>query len=173
MAQREVLPRDGIQVFIPPARPGRVVIKPVDMRVLVAEDDRDVRTLLRLVLRLDGHQVTEASTPSDAFARAVEIHPDLVVLDRGFPGVDGMTALRKLRETEQTKDVPIILISGKSEAENQVSGFEAGADAYLVKPFDPFLFLETVWEIIGMTPSQRAERRIEELARLKALAQLR
>jgi DNA-binding response OmpR family regulator len=170
MSQREVLPREGIQVFIPPARNGRAASKPTAMNVLVAEDDRDVRTLLRLVLRLDGHQVTEAPNLNDAFARAIEIHPDLIVLDRKFPQSDGMTALRRLRESDQTRDVPVILLSGKSEAEDQVAGLEGGADAYLVKPFDPFLFLETVWEITGMTSSERAEVRATEIARLRALS---
>ncbi len=169
MSQRELLPREGIQVFIPPARQGRPVTKPVDMKVLIAEDDRDVRTLLGLILRLDGHQVTEASTPLEAVACAVDIRPDLIVLDRTFSGTDGLTALRKLREEDQTKEIPLILISGKSEALDQISGLEEGADVYLVKPFDPFLFLETVWEITSLSPDQRVAARVKELARLRML----
>jgi DNA-binding response OmpR family regulator len=170
MGQREVLPRQGVQVFIPPAREGRPSIKPPGMRVLIAEDDRDVRTLLRLLLRLDGHEVIEVPTSSEAFARAVEIRPGLIVLDLNFPGSDGISDLHKVRETNETKDVPIILFSGKSSVEDQIAGLEHGADAYLVKPVDPFIFLETIWEITAMSPSDREDRRLKELARLRSSA---
>jgi DNA-binding response OmpR family regulator len=140
------------------------------MQVLIAEDDRDVRTLLRLVLRLDGHQVTEAPTATDALVRAGEVNPGLIVLDLSFPGSDGLTALRRLRQVEETKNVPVIVISGRDRAEDQILGLEEGADAYLIKPFDPFAFLETVWEITTMSQTEREQARVKELARLRALA---
>jgi DNA-binding response OmpR family regulator len=169
MSQPEVLPREGIQVFIPPAKVGRAQ-SATGMEVLVAEDDRDVRTLLRLVLRLDGHQVREVPTPSEAVVFAGEANPDLMVLDLTLPGSDGLAILRGLREADGTRELPVLVISGRDRAEDQIGGLEAGADAYLVKPFDPFLFLETVWEITAMSPSQRGDARAKELARLRALA---
>jgi DNA-binding response OmpR family regulator len=169
MGQPEALPRKGIQVFVPPARNGRGR-SVAGMQVLVAEDDRDVRTLLGLVLRLDGHQVREAPTPSEAVALAGEANPDLMVLDLTFPGSDGLGVLQELRGAEGTREMPVIVISGRDRAEDQIAGLQAGADAYLVKPFDPFLFLETVWEITAKSASQRAAGRTKELLRLRALA---
>jgi DNA-binding response OmpR family regulator len=168
MGKQEAPPRQGIQVFIPPAREGMPLTKPSGLQVLIAEDDRDVRTLLRMVLRLDGHQVIEAPTPGEAIALALEIRPGLVVLDVNFSGSDGIGAVRTLRETGETKDVPIILFSGRSKIQDQIVGLEQGADAYIVKPVDPLYLLETIWEITGMSPIQREDRRNRELARLRS-----
>ena len=170
MGQREVIQRDGIQVFIPPARLAPPATKPSGMKVLIAEDDRDVRTLLHLVLRLDGNLVSEAETAKEALIRATDSPPDLVVLDLTFPGSDGFSTLQGLRESEATCDVPIVVISGRAEAEDQILCLEAGADVYLVKPFDPFVFVETVREIAALTRDQRDEQRVKELERLRQLA---
>lgn len=168
MTQREVLPRDGIQVFIPPAKLEPRAKKAAGMRVLIVEDDRDVRTVLHLALRLDGNQVIEAHTPSEALLRASELHPDLIVLDLTFPGADGFSALRNLREMDES--VPIMVISGRAKAEEQLRGLEEGADVYLVKPFDPFAFMETVRQITRMSRDEREEQRVKELDRLRQLA---
>jgi two-component system chemotaxis response regulator CheY len=168
MGKQEAPPRDGIQVFIPPAREGLPLTRPSGLQVLIAEDDHDVRTLLRLVLRLDGHRVIEAPTPGEAVALAVEIRPGLVLLDVNFSGSDGISALRTLRETGETKDLPIILFSGKSKTQDQIVGLEQGADAYVVKPVDPLYLLETIWEITGLSPIEREDRRNRELARLRS-----
>jgi twitching motility two-component system response regulator PilH len=170
MGEQEAPPRDGIQVFIPPARDGLPLTKPSGLQVLMAEDDRDVRTLLRLVLRLDGHQVIEAPTPAEAVALAVKSRPGLILLDVNFSGSDGISAVREVREIDETKDVPIILFSGKSKTQDQIVGLEQGADAYVVKPVDPLYLLETIWEITGMSPIQREDRRNRELARLRSSA---
>jgi DNA-binding response OmpR family regulator len=169
LGQREVIQRDGIQVFIPPARLEPRPTKTSGMTVLIAEDDRDVRTLLNLVLRLDGNQVIEAETTTDALRSANELQPDLIVLDLTFPGPDGFSALYQLREAAETSEVPIIVISGRAQPEDQILGLEAGADVYLVKPFDPFAFMERVRGIAGMTPAARADQRARELGRLRLL----
>jgi DNA-binding response OmpR family regulator len=170
MGKRDVLPEDGIQVFIPPAERQRKASKPTAMRILIMEDDPDVRTLLRLVLRLDGHKLIEASTPGDGLRRAVDAQPDLIVLDSHFPEADGIEALRELRDGKETRDVPIIVVSGKGQAKDQTLAFEAGADFYLTKPFDPLTLLTTIREVAGMSASDRAEWRVRQLARLRKLA---
>jgi two-component system phosphate regulon response regulator PhoB len=170
MGQREVLPRDGIQVFIPPAKLEPPAKKTDGMSVLIAEDDRDVRMVLHLVLRLDGHKVIEASTPKDALHRAAELRPDLIVLDLTFPGSEGFSALREMREADSTRDAPIIVISGRARAEDQIWALEGGADVYLVKPFDPLELMETVRNIPRMTREEREGQREKELDRLRQLA---
>lgn len=169
MPERDVLPENGIQVFIPPAARERMPHKPTGMEVLVIEDDSDVRTLLRLALRLDGHRVIEAATPGEGLARAAEAHPDLILLDVVFPRADGIAALRSLRATAGTNDIAIILVSGRSHAEDQMMGLQEGADLYLIKPFDPLALLTTIREFAAMSPAERSERRVKELTRLRLL----
>lgn len=170
MGQRDVVPDPGVQVFITPAGREPPAVKPASLQVLVVEDDADVRTLLRLALRLDGHRVIEATTPEDGLPRAVGARPDLIVLDVKFPHGDGISALRKLRQTEKTMDVPVILVSGKAEVEDQIRGLEEGADFYLVKPFDPLVFLAMVEQLARISAGERAERRAKELERLRAFS---
>jgi DNA-binding response OmpR family regulator len=169
MRRREVLPRDGIQVFIPPAKLESTTKKSAGMKVLIAEDDRDVRTLLHLVLRLDGHQVIEARTAGEVVPRTNEVRPDLIALDLTFPGANGFSTLRDLRENDETSAVAIIVISGRAKPEDQISALEEGGDVYLVKPFDPFTFMETVREMVGLSREELEHRRMKELDRLRQL----
>lgn len=170
MGKRDVLPENGIQVFIPPADHKRPASQPTTMQVLVMEDDPDVRTLLRLVLRLDGHHLIEATTPAEGLQCATDAHPDVIVLDGHFPDGDGIAVVHELREGDKTRDVPVIFVSGKGQAKDQMVAFEAGVDFYLTKPFDPLTLLTTIREIAGMSDSDRAEWRVRQLARLRNLA---
>jgi DNA-binding response OmpR family regulator len=169
MRRRPVLSGDGIQVFIPPAKLESPTKKPAGMKVLIAEDDRDVRTLLHLVLRLDGHEVIEARSAGEVVPRTSEVRPDLIALDLTFPGSDGFSALLKLRENDETSTVPVIVISGRAKPEDQISALEAGGDVYLVKPFDPFSFMETVREMVALSREELEHRRMKELDRLRQL----
>ncbi|MEU1973511.1 response regulator transcription factor [Microbacterium sp. NPDC019599] len=105
-----------------------------DRRVLVVEDDPTVREVVETYLQADGFIVDVAS---DGFAAldAIEIRPpDLVVLDRMLPGIDGAEVCRRIRET---RGVPVILLTALGAPEDRVAGLEAGADDYLTKPFSP------------------------------------
>ncbi|MEV4688616.1 response regulator transcription factor [Microbacterium sp. LWH3-1.2] len=105
-----------------------------DRRVLVVEDDPTVREVVETYLQADGFIVDVAS---DGFAAldAIEIRrPDLVVLDRMLPGIDGAEVCRRIREGSA---VPVILLTALGAPEDRVAGLEAGADDYLTKPFSP------------------------------------
>jgi two-component system response regulator MprA len=104
--------------------------------VLVADDQEDVRSLLTLVLQLEGHDVATAVDGADAVAKATEFLPDAIILDVMMPRVDGLTALRQLRGAPLTAKVPVLLLSGKTSASDFDAGMDAGADRYLAKPFD-------------------------------------
>jgi len=103
-------------------------------RLLIVEDDRDVRAMLVEYLTSHGYEVAEAGG-GDAMREAIErTLPDVVLLDVGLPGEDGLTLARFLRERY---DVGIIMVTGASDIVDRVAGLEVGADDYVTKPFDP------------------------------------
>ena len=102
-------------------------------RVLVVEDDEDIADVLRRSLRQEGHEVRTAEDGEEALDMAAEFVPDLVVLDLGLPKLDGVEVCRKLRKAG---DVPILILTARSDTGDRVEGLDAGADDYLVKPFE-------------------------------------
>ena len=102
-------------------------------RVLVVEDDEEIADVLRRSLRQEGHEVRTAADGEDALQQASEFIPDLVVLDLGLPRLDGVEVCRKLRAAG---DVPILILTARSDTDDRVEGLDAGADDYLVKPFE-------------------------------------
>jgi DNA-binding response OmpR family regulator len=105
--------------------------------VLVADDDKDIRALLRIVLEEAGYEVADASDGEEALRLALERPPDLIVLDVMMPKLDGITVTGELRATERTREVPIILLSARTHWESIQRGKTAGADEYMTKPFVP------------------------------------
>ena len=104
-------------------------------RVLVIEDDADIRDVLDYNLRQAGHEVLLASTGEDGLRTARERRPDLVLLDRMLPDVAGLDVCRALKRTPETRSVPIMIVSAKGEEIDRVAGLESGADDYVTKPF--------------------------------------
>jgi two-component system response regulator MprA len=102
-------------------------------RVLVVEDDEDIADVLRRSLRQEGHEVRTAGDGEEALTMAAEFVPDLVILDLGLPKLDGVEVCRKLRAAG---DVPILILTARSDTGVRVEGLDAGADDYLVKPFE-------------------------------------
>jgi two-component system, OmpR family, response regulator MprA len=104
-----------------------------DPRVLVVEDDEEIAQVLQRSLRLDGYEVRLAADGEAALESAAAYHPDLVILDLGLPRLDGMEVARRLRAAD---DVPILMLTARDALESRVEGLDAGADDYLVKPFE-------------------------------------
>jgi two-component system, OmpR family, response regulator MprA len=104
------------------------------MRVLVIEDDDGVRGALRRALLLDGYEVLQAETGEEGLFRAQTDVPDAIVLDLGLPDIDGLQVCRALRRSENR--TPILMLTARAAVEDRVDGLEAGADDYLVKPYD-------------------------------------
>ena len=102
-------------------------------RVLVIEDDEEIADVLRRFLRQEGHEVRTAADGEEALPMASEFVPDLVILDLGLPGLDGVEVCRRLRADG---DVPILILTARAETEDRVEGLDSGADDYLVKPFE-------------------------------------
>jgi two-component system response regulator MprA len=104
------------------------------MKVLVVDDDRAVRQALRRVLSLAGYEVQSAEGGAEAIEQVVREVPDAVVLDVGMPDVDGLQVCERLRMLGNR--VPILMLTARVEISDRVAGLDAGADDYLIKPFD-------------------------------------
>jgi DNA-binding response OmpR family regulator len=102
-------------------------------RVLVVEDDEEIAQVLQRSLRMEGYEVRTSADGEAALADADAFSPDLVILDLGLPKLDGIDVARSLRTDG---DVPILMLTARDAVEARVAGLDAGADDYLVKPFE-------------------------------------
>ncbi len=105
--------------------------------VLVVEDERKLRDLVRSYLERAGFTVLSTGSGAEAITMAAAAAPDLVVLDLGLPDVPGETVARELRATSVTGTTPILILTAKSAEEDRIRGLELGADDYVTKPFSP------------------------------------
>lgn len=106
-------------------------------RILVAEDEPDIRELIAITLGYNGHEVASAADGLEALALAEDNAFDLIILDVRMPRMDGYQACRQLRSKQKTKEIPIIFLSAKGQESEVQAGLEAGADEYIIKPFAP------------------------------------
>jgi DNA-binding response OmpR family regulator len=118
-------------------------------RVLVIEDDAEITDVLRRSLRHEGYEVRTAADGVEALDAAAKFIPDLVVLDLGLPRLDGIEVCRQLRSDG---DVPILILTARTETEDRVSGLDSGADDYLVKPFERQEFLARIRALLRRRP---------------------
>ncbi|MGJ8513882.1 phosphate regulon transcriptional regulator PhoB [Carnimonas bestiolae] len=105
--------------------------------VLIVDDEPSIRDMIAISLEMADFRVLEAENAQKALALAVDERPDLILLDWMMPGTSGVELARRLKREETTKEIPIILLTAKSEEDNKVQGLEAGADDYITKPFSP------------------------------------
>lgn len=104
-------------------------------KVLVVDDEENIVELIRMNLESSGYEVIDAYTGMEAITKTNSFIPDLILLDLMLPDIDGLQLCQMLRLNEQTKDIPIIMITAKSEESDKVKGLYMGADDYITKPF--------------------------------------
>ncbi|HTW41616.1 MAG TPA: response regulator transcription factor [Solirubrobacteraceae bacterium] len=104
------------------------------MSILVVDDDRAVREALRRALTLAGYEVELAESGEEALERLVQAEPEAVVLDVGLPGIDGVEVCRRIRRAGSR--VPVLILTARDAVSDRIDGLDAGADDYMVKPFD-------------------------------------
>ena len=102
------------------------------LRILVVDDERAIRSFLKVSLSSHGYNVFESATAEEALEKSVSTHPDAIILDLGLPDIDGIEVVRKIRKRSK---MPIIILSVREEPIDKVAALDAGADDYLTKPF--------------------------------------
>ncbi len=133
-------------------------------RILVVDDEERIVRFIRLNLEQDGFQVVEANTGRQALDKLRQALPDLMLLDVMLPDLDGFEVLRMVRENH---DVPIIMLTAKTEEDDRVRGLELGADDYVTKPFSPRELVSRVRAVLRRTEGREAQGVIQVDERLK------
>jgi two-component system phosphate regulon response regulator PhoB len=137
-------------------------------RILIIEDENDLQDVLGYNLRAAGHEISQALRGHDGLRLLRERRPDLVLLDLMLPDMPGTEVIKVLRQDPQTRDLPVIMLTAKTEEVDRVVGFEIGADDYVTKPFSTRELLLRIQAILrrGAKPTASASGSFE-LARLK------
>jgi len=120
-------------------------------RVLVVEDDRDIAELIVHYLQKAGHTAEIVGTGNAALPRAKDNPPDLLILDRMLPGMDGLLVCQALRAEPATAAIPIIMLTARGEEAERIQGLELGADDYVTKPFSPRELMARVAALLRRT----------------------
>ena len=124
--------------------------------ILVVDDDPDVARFVEVNLRSAGYSVTVASNGEEAMDRALELRPDLVLLDVMMPKMDGFEVAQRLRRDSRTSSSSIIMLTAKALSSDKVLGLSSGADDYIIKPFDPVELLARVKGTLRRAREMRA-----------------
>jgi DNA-binding response OmpR family regulator len=143
-------------------------------RVLVVDDEDDIRELCRVNLEFEGFEVVDAPSGAKALEVASSQHPDVIFLDLMMPGMDGWEVLRRLKEEDATADIPVVLLTARTGEEDQMRGWQEGILEYVAKPFNPLSLVE--WAKRAMEardPAEEAERRRRILEQLRLVQDLR
>ncbi len=106
-------------------------------KILIADDDVETLRLIGLMLQRQGFEIAAATNGAQALEMAQTASPDLIILDVMMPDVDGYQVTRQLRQDAATAEIPILMFTAKSQLEDKLEGFDAGADDYLTKPTQP------------------------------------
>lgn len=106
-------------------------------KILIAEDERDIRDLIIFTLRFAGHEVVAATNGEEAYKLAATENPDLVLMDVRMPRMTGYEACERIKTQETTQHIPVVFLSAKGQEAEVKAGMDAGAEEYILKPFSP------------------------------------
>jgi DNA-binding response OmpR family regulator len=119
-----------------------------EVRILVVDDEPSIRLICRVNLDASGFEVLEAEDGETALSIARREQPDLILLDVMLPGIDGWEVAEELSEMAETREIPIVFITARSAAPDELRSHAVGGVAYIGKPFDPRLLSETVTRVV-------------------------
>ena len=129
--------------------------------VLIVDDESAIREMIAVALEMADYRVLEADNAQSAHALIVDDQPDLLLLDWMMPGTSGIELARRLKREETTAELPIILLTAKSEEDNKILGLEAGADDYITKPFSPRELVARLKAVLRRTTPRGIEDAVE------------
>ena len=118
-------------------------------RILIAEDEPDIRELVAFTLRFAGHEVTTTANGEEALNQASQITPDIIIMDVRMPRMTGYEACRAMKADISLKDIPVMFLSAKGQDSEIQAGLDVGAEEYLLKPFAPTQLAERVKVILA------------------------
>ncbi len=122
-------------------------------KVLIADDETNIRNILDFTLHAEGFDVVAARNGDDAYTLALGEQPDLIVLDVMMPGTNGFETCRRLKADRRTARIPVVLLTARGTREDRRTGEDAGADAYVTKPFSPGKLVAVVQDLLGTRSS--------------------
>ncbi len=121
-------------------------------RVLIVEDQADIRKLIRMTLEFDNYEIHEASEGAGGLRAAHALRPDIVLLDVMMPGeLDGLQVCKAIKSDAALASTRVVLLTARGQARDREQGAQAGADEYLVKPFSPLQLIDTIEKLLSTT----------------------
>lgn len=117
-------------------------------KILIAEDERDIRELISFTLTFAGHEIIQASNGAEAVELAPKIMPDLIMMDVRMPRMTGYEACRAIKQMDAVKHIPVVFLSAKGQDDEVTDAMDAGAMDYITKPFSPTELTEKVASLL-------------------------
>ena len=127
-------------------------------KILIAEDERDIRELVNFSLQFGGFVVVQAANGAEAVEQAQKELPDLILMDVRMPKMTGYEACRQLKSMPELRDIPVVFLSAKGQESEIQTGLEAGAEEYILKPFAPDELVKQVQAVLDRVAARRGAR---------------
>ena len=131
--------------------------------ICIIEDEQDIADLIDHSLKREGYTTTIIRTGEEAITKVAELSPDMILLDLMLPGLGGLDVCKRIKASPETKDIPVIMLTAKSEDSDIIAGLEVGADDYVTKPFSPKILIARIRAVLRRTAFREEA---EKLARI-------
>lgn len=135
--------------------------------IFIVEDDENIRQLEEYAIRNSGYEVKGMENGDELFAELKSVRPELILLDVMLPETDGISILKKLKGSGNTKDIPVIIVSAKSQELDAVIGLDSGADDYVAKPFGVVELISRIKAVLRRAGGTKEGARIKELGEIE------
>ena len=123
-------------------------------KILIVEDDDDIRELIAFNLEMSGYGILKCDNGEEAINLAVEHQPDLILLDVMLPGISGFDVCKKIKKNSRLQNIPVIMLTARTDDEDIITGLETGADDYITKPFRPKILLARIKTALRRTDTE-------------------
>ncbi len=120
-------------------------------KIIIAEDEKDIRNLIVFTLQLDGHEVIATTNGEEALQKVISEKPDMILMDVRMPKMTGYEACEKIKTYQELKNIPLVFLSAKGQDKEIQTGLELGAVKYILKPFSPDELTTEVKQILDQT----------------------